>query len=138
MSKSEGALPICNAFFVLQSSRVPPPRFRDIDNALISLAFSFLLPPAFTPRQILICGGTCRSLFNKCWVVYALLRSQTLRATSLLIDGRLRMPQGCCTPQFTGVGRGCEQMALSANPLALIGAKGASRWPVLCCTVGRL
>lgn len=138
MSKSEGALPIFNVLFVIQPSKVPPPPFRDIYNALIFLGFSFFITSCFFAAINTHLLREVSGLFSKCWVIYASLRSRTLTATSLLIDGLLRMPQGCYTPQFTGAGHGWEQMALSANPLALIGAKGVSRWPALCCTVGRL
>lgn len=130
--------PIFNVLFVIQSSKVPPPPFRDIYNALISRGFSFFTTSCFFAAINTHLLREVSGLFNQCRVIYASLRSQTLAATSLLIDGLLRMPQGCYTPQFTGAGHGGEQMALSANPLALIGAKGVSRWPVLCCTVGRL
>lgn len=40
--------------------------------------------------------------------------------------------------QFTVAGLHWEQIGLSANPLILIGANGASRCPGHCCTVGRL
>lgn len=63
-------------------------------------------------------------------VIYARRRSQTLRATSLLIEWT--------SLNAAGVLVMAGNKWHSANPPALIGAKGVSRWPVLCCTVGRL
>lgn len=52
--------------------------------------------------------------------------------------GLLRMPRGCCAPHSPQALLAAGTKWHSANPPALIGAKGGSRWPVLCSAVGSL
>lgn len=73
----------------------------------------------------------CQSLFNKCEDIYTCQHPLTLRP-SLDASGVLH------TTHFTGTGHNWEQIAISANPLMLIGANVVSRCPGLCCTVGHL